>query len=463
LESIKKLIENYFRAPSSLLILFPYLVNLFLNSKLENKLLGVVIIFIGIDLIIIKLKKKYMREVLYISFLVIFFYSKIFFNDTEIIIHELRFREFFVIFSAIVFLIISAIIRLKSGAKIINIFFLIFGCTFFLNTESNKFFSKDYLLAQNNFKYEKKLLNNDASSSPVIFILFDELSSSKEIYNYTQDSTDLTFDISLKKLGFKLISNFYSNSTHTKFSMPSIFNFNLHTNSFLLDSIEKIQNNVTIQKSFYWLASNNLLVDSLNKKSIKSYSYGLFPFNNGVVDEDFIYWWPSFSDPLRLFKNESFLKEFFQDSLLKAIESVFIDRTSVEEFKVNVFEKLKSLNPEENSFYYFHFFAPHEPYTWKNEYIGKTNEDLTSDEELDEHIKFRRFILSKTLPLIKSKKFKNCRIVISGDHGFRFNKKNINPNLTNLYLYNYPEDILKSISSVQDIGYLIQNSFKKVN
>lgn len=461
MESSKtKILENYLRAPSSLLILFPYLVNLFLNSRLENKLFGILIIFIGIDFLNIKLKKIYIWEALYISFLVIFFYCKIFFNDTEIIIHDLRFREFFVIFSAIVFLIILGILRLNNGAKIINIFFLMFGCTFFFNTESNKFYNKDYLLAQNNFNYEEKLLNKDASSSPVIFLLFDELSSSKEIYNHTQDSTDLTFDISLEKEGFKVISNFYSNSTHTKFSMPSIFNFNLHSNSYLLDSIEKIQNNVTIQKSFYWLASNNLLVDSLNKKSIKSYSYGLFPFNNGVINEDFIYWWPSFLDPLRLFNNESFLKEFFQDSLLKAIESVFVDITSVEEFKVNVFEKFKSLNPEENSFYYFHFFAPHEPFTWKNEYIGKTSEGLTSDEELEEHIKFRRFILSKTLSLIKSKKFKNCRIVISGDHGFRFNKKYINPNLTNLYLYNYPEDILKNISSVQDIGYLIKNSFK---
>jgi hypothetical protein len=461
LESNKtKILENYFGLPSSLIILFPYLVNLFLNSNLQYKFVIVPLVCIGLDLIFIKLKHIYIWKVLYISFLVIFFYCKILFNDTEIILHELRFREFFIIFSAFVFLIMSIILRLNKGLEFINIFFFLFGCTFFFDTESNKFYNKDYLLIQNNFNYEKKLVNKNASSSPVIFLLFDELSSSKEIYNHTQDSTDLAFDISLEKEGFKVISDFYSNSTHTKFSMPSIFNFNLHSNSSLLDSLEKIQNNVTIQKSFYWLASNNLLVDSLNKKSIKAYSYGLFPFNSGIIDNDFIYWWPSFLDPLRLFKNNSFLKEFFQDSLLKAIESVFVDTTSVEEFKVSVFEKFKSLNPKENSFYYFHFFAPHEPYNWKNEYVGKASGGLTPDEELDEHIKFRRFILSKTLPLIKSKKFKKCRIVISGDHGFRFNKKNINPNLTNLYLYNYPEDVLKNINSVQDIGYLIQNSFK---
>ena len=115
---------------------------------------------------------------------------------------------------------------------------------------------------------------------------------------------------------------------------------------------------------------------------------------------------------------------------------VFLDITTVESFKLNVFEKLKNLKPKKNSFYYFHFFAPHEPFTWNKEYsqIFDLNTELSPDQELLEHIKFRRFILNKTLPIITAEKFKNCRIIISGDHGFRFNKEKIKPNLTNLYL-----------------------------
>jgi len=459
-EKKANILEHYIEGPSSLFLLFPYLVNLFLNSNLGYRLVGVVFICIGIDFLFNNLKKKYVGGVLFITSIVLFFYSKIFFNDTEIILHELRFRDFFVIFSAFVLLITSGMLRLKEGAKMINVFFFLFGCTFFFNLDSNKFYNRSYILAQNNFKYEEKFISIEPSSSPVIFLLFDELSSSKEIYNHTKDSIDLAFDTSLEKEGFEVITDFRSKSTHTKFSMPSIFNFNLHENSSLLDSIEKIEDKVTIQKSFYWLASNNLLIDSLNKKSIKAYSYGLFPFNNGETEREFVYWWPSFLDPLKLFENDSFLKEFFQDSFLKTIESVFIDITTVEEFKVNVFEKFKSLNPKENSFYYFHFFAPHEPFSWHNEYAGRVSNELTPDMILEEHIKFRRFVLNKVLPIIKSEKFKKCRIIISGDHGFRFNKEKINPQLTNLYLYNYPEDIVTNEASVQDIGYLIQNSFK---
>ena len=454
------ILEHYIGGLSSFFILFPYLVNLFLNSKLEYELLGVSIFCIGIDFLFNKLKKKYIFGVLSITSMIVFFYSKIFFNDTEIILHELRFRNFLIIFIAFVLLVISGMLRLKEGPKMINVFFFLFGCTFFFNANSNKFYNRSYILAQNNFQYEEKLIDQKASSAPVIFLLFDELSSSKEIYNHTKDSIDFAFDISLEEEGFNVINDFHSKSTHTKFSMPSIFNFNLHKNSSLLDSIEKIEDKVTIQKSFYWLASNNLLVDSLKKKSIESYSYGLFPFNNGVIDREFIYWWPSFLDPLKLFKNDSFLKEFFQDSFLKTIESVFLEVTTVDEFKVNVFEKLKSINPKENSFYYFHFFAPHEPFSWYNEYAGKASEELTGDMELEEHIKFRRFFLAKVLPVIKLEKFKKCRIIISGDHGFRFNKEKINPNLTNIYLYNYSEDIISKDANVQDIGYLIHNSFK---
>ena len=94
------------------------------------------------------------------------------------------------------------------------------------------------------------------------------------------------------------------------------------------------------KKSYYWIASNNLLIDSLNKKGIKSHSYGLFPFKNGIIDEKFIYWWPSFLDPLRIFGNDNFFQNFFKKHYLKMLK-VFLDITTVESFKLNVFEKLK--------------------------------------------------------------------------------------------------------------------------
>ena len=85
---------------------------------------------------------------------------------------------------------------------------------------------------------------------------------------------------------------------------------------------------------------------------------------------------------------------------------------------------------------------------------------MTPEIKLEEHIKFRRFFLKKVLPLVTSEKFKTSRIIIVGDHGFRFNKKQVDPKLTNIYLYNYPKEVIKSSDHVvQDLGYLILNSF----
>ena len=456
-------LKNYIDRPSSFFILFPYFVFLFLNSNLSFELLGVGIFFVLFDLMILnKLKNQKWVNLIYFLLLV-FFYSKIFFNDTEIVIHRLRFREFLLIFCAISLAIVSFVFRLHNGLKIFNVFILFFGLTFLFNSNSNRLFNRKIILEENNFEYDRNKSFKNNSNAPIIFLIFDELSSSKEIYKYTKDSTDLFLDIELNKRGFNVIDDFISESIHTKFSIPSIFNFNLHRNSKILDSIDKINDEVTIQKSYYWIASNNLLVDSLNNKSIKSYSYGLFPFSKGEFIDGFTYWWPSFRDPLRIFGNENLFQAFFQETLLKSIESVFLDVTSVEKFKEDVFFKLKSLSPVKNSFYYFHFYAPHEPFAWGNEYKSKLDvEDLKSENKnLNEHIRFRRYFLKKILPLIIDDKLSKSRIIISGDHGYRGSPNKINPYSTNLYLYGFDKSDFEKIKNVQDLGYLINGSFFK--
>ena len=121
-------LKNYIDRPSSFFILFPYFVFLFLNSNLSFELLGVGIFFVLFDLIIFnKLKNQKWVNLIYFLLLV-FFYSKIFFNDTEIVIHRLRFREFLLIFCAISLAIVSFVFRLHNGLKIFNV--LIFKYAF---------------------------------------------------------------------------------------------------------------------------------------------------------------------------------------------------------------------------------------------------------------------------------------------------------------------------------------------
>ena len=90
------------------------------------------------------------------------------------------------------------------------------------------------------------------------------------------------------------------------------------------------------------------------------------------------------------------------------------------------------------------------------------NEYMKMDEYFIEHIKFRRFTTKKLLEILSNEKFKNTRIIICGDHGFRGTSKNaqeINPNLTTLYTKGFNHNDIDSINYVQDLSYLILNSF----
>ena len=453
--------NKYISSISVFFILIPHVINIYLDSNPIIYSIGSFLVLILIDIFLSqKIKNSYV-SVIYISTLIIFFYGLLFYNDTEISLHNLRLREFILLFSILTFVTISILVKNKNGIKFINVFFLMFGCTFILSKDQNKFFDRSEILKTNNFQYSNvlELDVEEKSSLPVILIILDELSSTMELFRQTQDSTELIFDKSLKNLGYTIKSDFKSKSTHTKYSLPSIFNFNIHRNSKLLDSLETSSNSLeTIQKSFYWIGSNNLLVDSLKTKSVKSFSYGMFPFSRFNQTHDFNYWWPSFRDPIFMFKNLKFLSVFFGKTIFKPIETKIRGGNAPALFNEEVFQSLKNVKLENNSFYYFHIYGPHEPFVWKDEYEDRDSNISIEDEYLSGHIKFRRFLLNKIFPVLSSPKFKKSRIIIVGDHGFR-GSNSINPNLTNLYLYNYPNGIVKDSDVVQDIGYLISNSF----
>ena len=67
-----------------------------------------------------------------------------------------------------------------------------------------------------------------------------------------------------------------------------------------------------------------------------------------------------------MFGDHFFLPYFFR-IVFKIIRKCFIEVTTVDKFRESVL-KIKNINPKENNLYYFHFFAPHEPFTWGEEY-----------------------------------------------------------------------------------------------
>lgn len=486
------------------IILLPFLVNLYLDHSVD-----VIYCILGLMCFIIidSLKNKPNNSII-LTLIIYFFYSVWFFEDTNLIVHSLRFRWFSVLFLVVTYFVIYLSAAKKDGIKIFNVFIIFFTLSKFIvspfyvsesidlfkdrlrqspsdfNFDNSvaevmnvKIFSKeevtDNFVLKNNFddiknyvtqesinSYTERLRQSSlnfnnivAKDSPVIFIILDELSSSQEIYNYTKDSIDFDFDKKLNQIGFQTFPDFNSLSIKTTLSMPSIFNFNLHNSveTFLYeeDIFSGYSNRNLIYSMYQESYRKNSLIDSLEKKGVKVTSYGHLNFDgyektlnnhllNKVTDQ----------------KNMNIIDKVLAITLYGFIDKK-IQGPDKPYWEVNkeVLSKLSSISPEKNNFYFFHLYAPHWPYSYFDEHY----EDKSLG-DLDNHILFKRFFLNKLLDVLNDSKFNTSRIIITGDHGYRFDPT-IDKTKTSLYIKGY--DNIKDVNSfvLQDLGYFINASF----
>ena len=441
--------KNFNNKPLLSLLSLPFFILLVIDGSSPY-----IITLIGF-LLLIDYKFDVTRYYTY-SFFIFIFYCNIIFDDTKFTLHDLRLRYFSMIFFGICLLINFYFKKNKAFIKFANIFTIAFSISiltsnYILNLQ--KFDRNDFLNSLN-FVYKKPDFIVEKSTKPVILIILDEFSSTSEIFKYTNDSLDLKLDIYLKNKGYLVNNEAKTKTLRTSLSLPSILNFNLH-NSYKNDSIESIDKGLQKINGFSEIFINNTLTDSLNKKSIKTYSYGLLPFQKGNIDEKFYYYW---MDKL---PNISFIEKIIDKTIIGTlIYGANKETTYIDEFRKQSLNKLKELSPKKNSFYYFHLFFPHDPYSFYNEYPKRDLNYITlSDEEyLNEHIKYKRWFIDKIISVIEDDSLEDCRVIISGDHGFRYNEK-INPKLTNTYIKGYKEANVNKIKFIQDLGYLINESF----
>lgn len=383
------------------------------------------------------------------------FYNNIIYYDTHLKLHELRLRYFSSIFLLISFCINLICLKNKNVIKYVNVFFLFLSISFGATKTYNSFslFDRSSFLEKLNFEYKTSTLEIGKSDDPVILIILDGLSSSEEIFKHTKDSIDLKLDFSLKKRGYKVISNARTESLRTTISLPSLFNFNLH-NSIDKDSIENIDKGLQTIDGFQEIFNENLLVDSLLTRSVKSYSFGVGEFTRGINNDDFCYLW---GDSCYSSSLENIISKTIIEAIIHGLDR---DTEKVDLFRKNSLEQLENLVPAQKSFYYFHLFFPHDPYSYFEEYPNVRLNYLTISEEeyLSEHIKYKRWFVDKFIDLIEDADFQNSRIIIAGDHGFRHNKS-IAPELTNIYLKGYNSINANNDITVQQIGNIILESF----
>ena len=113
--------------------------------------------------------------------------------------------------------------------KFINVFLLIFSITIIIKPLLVDDKANLLTKLKPSFKWNHK--NYKKSSEPIVLIILDELSSSKEIFEFTKDSIDFELEKELSKMNFHTRDPFISFSRFidffTEFFLEEIYLFSV--------------------------------------------------------------------------------------------------------------------------------------------------------------------------------------------------------------------------------------------
>lgn len=453
-----KTITDKLSRTSIFILLLPYLI---LSLKEVENFYWLIIpcslLFFLMDLFLSRFKNK-MLSYLFLNGIIYIFYSLIFYVDTLYIIQNVSFKHFSLVFIAITAIVFYFLLFKSKNHIFLNTIIIIFcflQAFSFENEISVVKILKRYNLNSSHL-YNKPL---NQSTSPIILIIADGLSSSKEIFDKTQNIKDLKLNEFLISNNYLIKPKFKSESRWTQYSISSLLNFNFHKS----DSLKTLENlegsGELFQEEFKLLVNKNLLVDSLNNKNIKSYSYGLTPFHKGQQVDNVVYMWgkEKYNFNIEFLKDYKWLQIFFHKSVFNFIDQRFLNGTSYlfDTVRKEALFNLENVEFKNNSFYFFHYFAPHSPFSYFEEFPLIP---LNSQNVFEEHVKYRRFMIQKLIDVLSMEKFNNTRIIITGDHGFR--SEITDQYITQIGFKGFEKESIDQLRSLQDLGSLILKSFK---
>jgi hypothetical protein len=443
---------------SIFLLIFPYLgfnwISLYHSPFFSYvDLLGLLALIFGFDLILKKIllinpKNEKLISSLILIIVLIFFYGNYLVLNIQFVLFEfteslIRGRTIlFFSLAGLIFLQI-AILNSKNFIKYLNIFLLIFGSINFLAT-----FNVDQKQNTiNNIKNtNKQIVLMEKNNKPVILLISDEYSSPDGLYNLMKDSNIYSFSSSLKNKNWIVRNTAYTNETSTIHSLSSLFNFNLSKDQkYYKFSVFEIGPNKLMKAAIY---------DSLYQKNIELINFGIFDIGKSEPLSSFYFYPKTFFD--QFLYSSSFRKIIDNTGglRLEGFKNAYYPTDHHNQFILeNLVDSLKSIN-NSRTFTYVHLLMPHSPMKYKSEFKIKSKDRLVNYKN---YWDFTNIKLEKLLSeLTKDNKY---RIILSGDHGFRGDKR-INPNQTFMAFYGFDEQDLNSIESVQDLGSLINACYK---
>lgn len=437
--------------PSIIILVLPYLIYNwfnFINSFYFNKITFFILIIllfiveiITIYLFLFTTNKKVSNFIIF--FILIFFYGFYITNyihSSFSILLGIYIRGrilFYILILFIYLLIININIKFY---KYLNTAFLFFSVINIFFLKSNNI---QNISINNN---HKKIDNQFVANKPLILIISDMYSSPDELYKIYKDSSSIySFSNNLKLNKWAVNNNFKSDETETIHSLSSLFNFNLSKNNNLNKlSIQEISNNYLLKAAIY---------DSLKTKKIEIINLGIFDIGKSKPLNQ-LYPYPKNIYDVILVNTLYYQIKYNTLNFTKGgLNNNFYPTEFHNKYIIeNLVDSLSRLN-NPNSFIYVHLWMPHGPFIYSPDFdlksVNTNNYKIFWDFT---NIKMDSLLFS----LIKSNKY---RIIFSGDHGYRDDIR-INPNKTFIAFYGFEKNMLNQVKSVQDLGILINSSFK---
>ena len=429
------MLEKILKRFSILLLFLPY--SILLYGKVEIQYLFCLLFLLALDLTITK-NLNWKQKNIFLLIVLLLFYSIPLHKDSLTILHNLRFRNFFIVVSFFFLLVVYLNWKFNNSFLAVNIFFVSFILTSAIfktavDKDLPSFFAK-------NFQFNDLQSNN----LPIVLIIVDEYSSPIELFKIEKDSSLFDFDKRLINKNWITNNSILSQEKYTLKSIPSLFNYNLSN-----DSIFKKIN--SYDKRLVDLVHENNLIDSLINKGYNVYNYGLIGFNKALNDFDNLQDFNEFETSKSLVFLPGFIGDFFGLSILNPINYRLRDK---EKFKQNVYENLLSTSFQNNSFYYYHLYAPHPPFSFPNKFqILPTN--------TKNYIKFWKFTNELLINALEKITEKNkVRIILAGDHGYREDER-IDYRYTYAAFFGFGTKFNEDQLTIQDLGQLINSITNK--
>jgi len=446
-----KLLDKYTNpeTPSFIILLLPYLGIISIDQLLSPlssiaNTIGILVSIFIFNYFFIKalspLNKKINLNIFVNSFLFCLFYGEIiiekFLKLTAKVLPHLLINQW----AIVVITFLSSLLlykwlyaRNKEAIRFIKTFFIFFALTM-AGYKINQ--NKSFFNLKNRYKSiaTNDLVNNQ---KPVILIITDGNMSPDGFYNHYKDSSVYTFSNTLKNNGWVVNNNSKSEEITTVHSLSSLFNFNFTT-----DNKKGISSTFWEQKMIY-----STVYDSLKNKNVQFYNYGMFDIGATKRLTPIYYYYPT-----------TVIGQFFDKSMVN-VKYIYNDSGLVEKQNKHNRYILDSLpntliNIKGRSFIYAHLFMPYDPYEYFKEF---TTSSKTNPNKYFDYWKFTNTKLATFLSkLTKENKY---RIIVTGDHGYDNIGGSFKANDTFTAYFGFDKAVIEQISTIQDLGSLINGSF----